>query len=72
MKIEQSINDPNQWQVADDAGTLILGYIDLEPNGYLAFGRKLHRGKGGMRERLGPFKTLDEAVKAIEQSHEPK
>ncbi len=70
MKIEQSINDPDQWQVTADNGTYVLGFISRLPGGtYEAFGPKLHRGKGGIRRNVGSFQTLNEAAEAIEQSH---
>lgn len=70
MKIQQSLNTPTQWMVTrDDNEGYVLGYISLVDGVYQADGPKLHRGKGGMRERLGGFQTLDEAGKAIEASY---
>jgi hypothetical protein len=69
MKIEQSINNRDSWRVTDDGGSYELGYIIRATGAYQAFGAKLHHGKGGMRKKLGPFQTLDEAGRAIEESH---
>ncbi len=70
MKIEQSLNNPDSWQVTADNGSYVLGFISRLPGGqYEAFGPKLHSGKGGIRRNVGSFQTLNEASQAIEEAN---